>query len=599
MTFSKSSLFAAVAAAISSSAFAADNNTASTVIVTATRTAQTIDASLASVTVITQQQIEQQQATDLRGLLTAISGIDMTNSGGSGKATSMFIRGTSSSHVLFLIDGIRIGSATTGTPAIQDIPLDQIERIEIVRGPRSSLYGADAIGGVIQIFTKKGHKGERGSIEAGYGSFTSNKLSASMSGSSDKLSYMVSGSQFSTEGINALSTSDKDLDGYSNSSLNTNLQYQLGKTAYINANFMQSKGINEYDDSFTTTNIKTTQYVQQVTGIKLFFPAASNWDMTLSTAQSVDKTDNYTGGAFKSKFDTTKTSALWQNDISISDSNLLTLGMDFVNDKVGSTTAYTETSRNNTAAFLQHQWTGESNDISVGLRTDNNQSYGINQTGNIAWGYNFSTATRMIASYGTAFKAPTFNQLYYPNYGIDTIRPEKSESMEIELRKKHSWGNASVSVYNTRLTDLIQASPLKNIDKANIRGIELRLTTRIAGWDTQLEYSRLDPRDLKTGKLLARRSQESWRINMDRNNGKWTAGISMVGQGYRYDDAANTASKRLDGYNLINLRLSYAISKKMTFKWKIENLMDVQYQTVQNYNQPGFSTWLSLAYQGF
>jgi len=590
MKFTSPVFLAALSMAVSHPIMAEEQ---SPIIVTATRTAQTVDDSLASVTVITAEQIAQKQVNDLRELLTSISGIDMTNSGGMGKATSMFMRGTSSSHVLVMIDGIKIGSATNGNIAFQHIPVNQIERIEIVRGPRSSLYGSEAVGGVIQIFTKKGNSQEQANLEIGYGSFSTNKISAGVSGKGGKTTYSLNASHLKTNGFNAKDDTETDNDGYDNNSVTFNVSHEISNTSSLQLNTMRASGHNEYDGTYYNNN----DYVQQTTGLQYTLAPLTNWNMKFNVSESRDENDNFLDSTFKTRYNTTRTNYSWQNDFNIGTSQILTVGADYQNDKVESTTTYNETSRNNTAAFIQHQWNGDNNDLQLALRNDDNEAFGTHTTGNIAWGHDFSKKTRLIASYGTAFKAPTFNDLYWPGAGNLDLKPEESETIEIEVRKEHSWGNASVSVYNTKINNLISGWPPTNVNKAEINGLEIRLDTKIAGWEIQAEVSLLDPQDKDTGKILQRRSQQSLRIDMDKTSGKWSTGISLIGQGHRFDDTDNT--DRINGYGIVNLRASYAVSKKMSIKWKIENLFDKKYETALDYNNAGISGFISVVYQGF
>lgn len=589
MKFTKPVFLATLSMAISLPVMAEKQ---SPIIVTATRTAQTADDSLASVTVITEEQIKQQQPNDLRDLLASISGIDMTNSGGIGKATSMFMRGTSSSHVLVMIDGIKVGSATSGNIAFQHIPVNQIERIEIVRGPRSSLYGSEAIGGVIQIFTKKGKAEEQANIEIGYGSFATNKISAGVSGKSGKTTYSINANHLKTNGFNAKDDTETDNDGYNNNSVAFNFSHEINKSSSLQLNTMRASGHTVFDGFYNNND-----FVQQTTGLQYTVSPLSNWNMKINASESRDESDNFSGSTFQTQFNTTRTNYSWQNDINIGASQLLTLGADFQNDKVDSTTTYNETSRDNTGVFIQHQWNGENNDLQAALRHDDNQAFGTNNSGNIAWGHDFSNTTRMIASYGTAFKAPTFNDLYWPSAGDPNLKPEKSKTTEIELRKKHSWGDASVSIYHTQIDNLISGWPPANVNKAEIKGLEIRLNTNLAGWETQAEISLLDPRDKATNKILQRRSKQSLRIDMDKKSGQWSTGLSFIGQGYRFDDTAN--ADKISGYGIVNLRASYAASKKVSIKWKLENLLDKEYETALNYNNAGRSAYISIHYQGF
>ncbi len=574
----------------------------SPIIVTATRTAQTVDDSLASVTVITKEQIEQQQADDLVTLLTSVSGIDLTNNGGLGKTTSIFMRGTSSKHVLVMIDGIKIGSATLGSIAFQHIPVNQIERIEIVRGPRSSLYGSNAIGGIIQIFTKEG-KGEPSlNAELGYGSNNTTKASAGISGKSNKTAYSINTSYLNTDGINAIKSNNPDDDGYNNTSFSANIKHNLSATSYISLNLFHASGNSEYDNEFNSTDAFDADFTQETAGISYAASPLKNWQLIFKVGQGLDRSENFKNDIDDGVFTTERDMYSWQNNITIGNSSILTAGIDYQNDVVNSsTTTYDKTSRYNTGYYIQQQWLGDKNDIIAALRVDDNEAFGKHTTGNIAWGYNFPNKIKLITSYGTAFKAPTFNDLYWPDTGFGggdpTLVPEKSKTAEIEVRKVHSWGNASVSLYNTTIDNLIADWPPSNIDKAEIKGIELRLNTKIAGWQTKAEISLLDPRDKATNKILVKRSQQSLRIDMDKKAGKWSTGISFIGQGHRYNDATNT--DKINGYGIINLRASYAISKKTSIKWKIDNILDKEYETTDNYNSPGLSGFVSISYQGF
>lgn len=565
------------------------------VIVTATRTAQTIDETLSSVTVITEEQIKQQQPHDLVSLLTSVNGIDMTNQGGMGKLSSIFMRGTNSSHLLVMIDGMKIGSATSGTIPFQHIPVSQIERIEIVRGPRASLYGSEAIGGVIQIFTKKGKEKLNSHIDLGYGTYATQRLSAGLSGKSNNTSYAFNASQLKTDGFTTLNGTETDLDGYQNNSISLNLSHALSDTSALALNVLQASGETEYDGSYQDS----TNYVEQTTGIQYTFAPSQNWDVKLNASQSLDQADNFKDAVLQSKFNSTRDNLSWQNNIVVADNQLLTLGVDYQNDSVDSSTNYNKTSRYNTAGFVQHQWFGENNDMQVSARNDNNQNFGSHNTGSIAWGHDFENKYRLITSYGTAFKAPTFNDLYYPGYSNENLKPEESNTVEVEVRKSSDWGKWSVNAYHTNITNLIVfvgSAPI-NVNKASISGVELSLSTLFAGYNTQFEVAALDPRDKETNKLLQRRTQRTVKIIMDKEHGKWASGFTITGQGNRYDDKNN--ANLLKGYVTFDTRARYAISKSLHVKAKIENLFDKKYETVKGYNNPERSVFVSLSYTGF
>ena len=581
---------------LTNNTFAADDNS---IIVTATRTAQTTDDSLASVTVITHEQIEQQQANDIPELLNGIQGIDISNSGGLGKSTSIYMRGTNAEHVLIFIDGIRIGSATLGTVSIQHIPVSQVERIEIVRGPRASLYGSNAIGGVIQIFTKKA-KSNSVTATIGYGSQNTTKASVGLNSISDNDQYAINVAYFDTTGINALKTSDQDKDGYDNTSISANYKHTFSNKSSLTTTLLHAQGNNQYDDSFTATNVVDADYVQQVIGLNYTTEIVNNWQAALKISQSQDKSTNYKNSANNGTFNTQRNMISWQNDLTLSDSLLLTAGIDFQNDKVTSTTAYDVKSRDNTGYFIQQQWFGTSNDLIAAIRADDNEAFGSHTTGNISWGKDLGNDYRIISSYGTAYKAPTFNNLYYPGSSDPTIKPEESESYEIELRGKGKNSHWNINLYQTKINNLIvYPAPsylVTNLDKSTIEGLEVGATLLQKDFDTSVQLSFIDPTDDSTKKVLARRSKRSLKFNIDENTGKWRSGLEILVKSSRFDNANNTT--KLSGYSLVNLNTRYALSKKWTFRANINNLFATKYQTVNNYNSEELGVFASIHYSG-
>ncbi len=565
---------------------------ADAVIVTATRTAQTVDQSLASVTVINHEEIERSQAKSIEELLTGLAGIDASTKGGYGKVSSLFLRGTNSNHVLVLIDGMQVGSATLGTTSFEFLPLDQIERIEIVRGPRSSLYGAQAIGGVIQIFTRQGGKKYQTRLKLGAGSNNLKKASVNTSGSHGNSRYSYSLSSLKTDGFDARDDTEFDEDGYSNLSGSVQFRHDFDSGLSVDARIMQAQGDTEYDGS----RQNSSDFVQRSSGVTLSYPFSENWFSALKTGTSLDNSKNFLNGTQASTFITKREFANWQNDITLGRLGLLTAGIDYQNDKVESTSAYPFTERDNTGLFVQHQGQIRRNDLAVSLRLDDNEVYGEQTTGSFAWGYSLPNNMRITASYGTAFKAPTFNDL---SANLE-IKPEESETAELGLEHTHDWGLIALNTYVTKINKLISWRPTDegpwapfNDDNAKIRGAELRASADIMGWNSRVEFSWQDPRNQDTGEPLFNRTQRSARIDMDRQFGKFTTGLTLIAQGTRQDAAV---TQPLAGYGIVNLRTSWAISKQWTLKGNIKNLGDKDYETVANYNTGGRLFYVGVSY---
>jgi len=580
----------------------------SPIVVTATRNAQTIDDSLASVTVITREEIERTQAEDLLELLTGKMGIDIINNGGRGKASSLYLRGTSSEHVLVLIDGAKMGSATLGSVSFQHLPVSQIDRIEIVRGPRSSLYGSEAIGGVIQIFTRKGKKSFSANESITIGRYRSTQIStgASMNNTDTALSVQLGYDE--TGGFSSQKGNDPDDDGYQNTSFSATFGHKFNDRIALDTSFIQAETKTEYDSWVPTTDYES-KGVQQATTARLKYTPTSEWEMTFGLDQGRDESQQIANTLKTDRFDTVRNRVYLQNDITLNDNVLLVLGFDRQTDTISSNIDYAETSRDNTGVFVQHQWFMQNTDILFALRNDNNEAFGNTTTGNIAWGYRLNKTMRLLASYGTAFRAPTFNALYYPISGNPDLSPEESTSSEIGISGTQHWGNWNFNLYHTKINDLINWAcvidcndadffndiwkPL-NIGKARIRGLEAGITTHIREWRIASSLSLVDPEDVNTGNKLQQRAFRTARIDIDKNIKKFSAGASIMGQGFRYTDTQN--SEKLDSYYLINLRASYSVSKQWMLRLKLDNALNEDYELKQSYNTAGRSVFATVSY---
>ncbi len=581
------------------------------IVVTATRTAQTADETLAAVTVISRQEIERLQARSIEDLFRGLPGISIANSGGPGKFTTVFMRGTESDHVQVLIDGIRVGSATSGTTSFENIPIDQIERIEIVRGPRSSLYGTEAIGGVIQIFTRRGTRSGKPSLSFGGGSYGTLNGSANLSMGNARgwLNLGVSG--VGTNGFNACRGStisgcfhpdpDPDKDGYRNISGSAQAGYRFDNGLEIASNFLHAAGKTEFDGS--TFGPNNSLITQQVFGGSASFSPLDIWKIKLTAGRSRENLDSFQDKAFLTQFDTRRDTVMLQNDLRLFTNQLTTLGGDYQHDHVDSTTQYTVNSRYNLGIFAQHQASIARHNLQASLRLDSNQQFGEHVTGGIGWGYALTNNTRLTANFGNAFKAPTFNDLYFPGFSNANLRPEVSRSIELGVKGNTDWGGWTLNLYETRIKDLIsfdsRTSSVANVDKALIRGVEGTLNTLIKGWHVNINVTLLHPIDKSSGfnrgNILARRAQQSFRLDTYRTYGKYTLGTLLLAEGQRYDDPGNT--RELNGYVKVDLRAEYQINQRWRLQGRIENIFDKQYETAAFFNQPGRNFFATLRYQ--
>lgn len=591
------------------------------VLVTATRTEIALADSLAPAQVIDRADIERSQARSVPDLLRGRAGIDVGNQGGLGKLSNLSIRGSEADHVLVLIDGIRVGSVSAGLTAFQDIPVDQIDRIEIVRGPRSSLYGSEAVGGVIQILTRrdKGVIAPRFRVSAGTHSLR--EASAGIGGGIGHGWFGADVAYQRTDGINACRgtsgdpnnpfdgagcfVDEPDYDGYRNRSLNLRGGLSASDALSIEGTALRAESRNEFDGDFGGNEAHN---VQQVVGGKLTYTPKTEFRLTLQAGRSYDKSKNFYASPNKqprqhvSTFDTYRDSASAQTDFSVRESDLISIGLDWQQDHIQSSTAFNVTSRRNSAGFIEYQSTFGAQQIEVSLRRDENEQFKGHTTGNLGWAYTFADHWMLRTSIGSAFKAPTFNDLYFPFFGNPTLEPEKSHSFNAGITRNTPQWKLAVDAYETRVDNLItyDAALLlpNNIDEARIRGLELTASTTVAGWDLSTQLSHTNPRNHSTGanygNVLARRARSTGRIDIDRDFGAFHLGATLFGASHRYDDAANNLW--LGGYSTFDLRSEYALTKHWTFQARVSNVFNRRYETIQWYNQPGREFAFSLRY---
>jgi len=576
------------------------------VLVTATRSAQTADEALASVTVLDRQAIEQKQALSLPELLRGLPGVDFVSNGGLGQPASLFMRGTNSDHVLVLIDGVKVGSPTLGNASLHWLPLDSIERIEVVRGPRSGLYGAEALGGVVQIFTRAGQATPwQGYL--GYGTDETYSVGVSHSGGSQRSRYFLSASQLDSQGFNACLgdmssgcfTLEPDDDGYDNRSFSTRLTHQWSPGVRLNAHALRSEGHSAYDSSLQNE----VDYVQQLWGLDADWQLSTHWLMQLSYSEAQDNADNFGNNMGHSVFDTQRNQWHWQNQWRLGEAHDVIVGYDFSQDQVDSSTAYLFDSRDNQGYYAQYQYLGAQWNLQAAVRQEDNEQFSEHTTGNLALGLTLAEQLHAFLSYGTAFAAPTFNDLYYPGFSNPKLKPESSHSLELGLSQTQTAYQWRFSLYQTNIEDLISigfdsatgAFAVDNVDAATIQGAEFSAAWRtVSGLDISSQITWLEAKDDATQKELARRSPLTFNLEISETLAQSKATLQILAQEHRYDDRAN--QRRLPGYGIVNLRWERTLDSHWTFCTRFENLLNKEYSSVYHYQMPGRSYFIELRY---
>jgi vitamin B12 transporter len=604
-TLYSSLLLASVSASLT--AHAANNDEIlPEMLVTATRSDTARNELASAATVYTREDIERLQVRTLPDLLKGSTGVDVVQQGGYGQLSSVSIRGTNSNHILVLIDGIKAGSVSAGTTAFELIPIEQIERVEIIRGPQSSLYGSEAIGGVIQIFTRKGAQTEKPSVsvEAGGGSYDTHREAGNISGRWQKSWYNLGVSNIESNGFSALSTpADPDRDGYRNTAVNARVGHRFDNSAEVEAFFMRAEGVNRFDngkpkDSQCDVSDPLSycpnqkQFVSQVVGTSLSKYLRENWQSTLRLGQTRDEgTYIFPTGSFESSLNTSRWNVSWLNEIKVSDNHRATLGADYRVDEVDGSdkVKFDKTSRYDVGVFGEiHSRLFDNHFLNASLRWDKNQAFGDYVTGNIGWRFNWLHGLSAFANFGNAFKAPTFNDLYRPDWGGNpNLKAEQSSNVEVGFGGDHGWGKWELRAYHTDIDNLIAfgSTRMENINKAQIDGIEAEIATEVLGWNHKLTGNLLSPRDRIKNTRLNRRADKTLSYDVSKKLGAFDLGATVLAQSDRPDiDYFTWEPTKVAGFVTLDFRTAYHIDKNWMISGKLNNILDKHYQTVSNYN---------------
>jgi vitamin B12 transporter len=554
-------------------------------VVTATLAPRTADETLSSVTLLDEATLRRQDPTSVTDLLRGQPGVDLTTNGSFGKNSSVYLRGTGNESTLLMIDGIRLRSATAGGAAWHYLDPRMFQRAEIVRGPKGSLYGADAVGGVVQLFTPEAKEGgPHPSVSVGGGSFNTQRYSATLSGESGGTRYSFAGSRFDTDGTPV--RRDGEDKGYDNTTGLARLSHTFDGGGELGMLALRARGSNEYDGG-------EMDFVQQVAGVYAELPVTGNWRSRLTLSEARDELDNHAEAtdwepAGTSILETRTQTVRWQNALSFGLHELVA-GAEHSEDRVSGTTEFEENRRDNTAVFAQGLLDFAPFAVQAGLRYDDNEAYGDEVTGSLALGYDLDGAHTLRASYGTAFRAPTFNDLYWPNSGNPELNAETSETVEVGVRGNYRSWYWDLAAYQTDLDDMIAWAPgegglwaPQNIAEARIRGVELSAGAEIEDWTLAAALTWLDPENRSgdyAGKRIQRRAGQSARFDVDRELGEWSLGGSWILQGYRYNDAAN--EDRINGFGLVNLRAGWQFAPLWSARLTVENALDKEYTTAR------------------
>ena len=578
-------------------------------VTTPARLAQPLEDALPSTSVITRAEIERTQAQELVQLLSRQAGIEFAQAGGPGAQAAIFVRGANSSQVLVLVDGIRMNSALSGGPVLGGVALDTIERIEISRGNLAALYGSSAIGGVVQIFTRApSGTSATASVEGGQGQTLNGAVNAGWADEASRVSFTAASrrsTQFSAidpaqvrtgpfvAGVNA------DLDGNRNDSAAFNASHLFANGARLAASYWRSRNVVDFDDTSDgplATHTETS--LQQSWQASARVPVWGPWTSELALGQFNEDSENQVSVASfnAGNFSARNRQATWKNDVALGAGWTGTLAVEWLQQRGGATSydpafagAYTAFERDVTSTWAGAQGGLGEHEFQFAVRYDGYSDTASATTGLASWAWRFAPQWRAGLQVSNAFRAPSFNDLYFPGFGNPDLAPEKSESAEASLAWQGATWRVRAATYVTKSRDLIAYDPatfrVENIAEARSTGLELTAAGQVGLWALGANASWVRPINLDTDERLARRAP--WSINGSAiyEAGRWRAGGELSYVGPRWDADINTFARvSLDPYVLVRLVGSVQLTPQLALTARVENLFDEKYQTISGYN---------------
>jgi vitamin B12 transporter len=558
------------------------------VVVTAARMPQRLTDLLADVTVIDALQIRRSGAQSLAELLQRQPGVEIVQNGGPGASSGVFLRGANTAQTVVLVDGLRVSSSTAGATALEAIPLDQIDRIEILRGPSSSLYGADAIGGVIQVFTRKPGRAPEVNASAGYGTYDTAIGSAGVGGGNDVVRGSLQVTARHSDGFNAIVNPanfsyDPDRDGYRDASVSAQGVLTLAKDHDLSAQFFRSRLDNQFDggDAFDDRTVTTLTSWQ----VALRDRILPTWESRLSAGEGEDDSVSKLASG-DAPFRTRQRQYAWQNDLALDAagaSHRVTLAVERREERVATDPPFAVTLRTTNSVTAVYSGTLGAHALQANVRNDDSSQFGSRTTGALAYGYRISPQWRVTASVGTAFKAPTFNDLYFPGFSNPDLRPETAHNVEAGAYYTTQLGgvrlDARAVAWHNRVRDLIvfqcdadfNCAP-QNVNDATLKGITLGFDAVAERTSVHASADLQAPRDDATGNLLPRRARRHGAVQVLQQAGPMSLGAELVASSRRFDDAENL--RPLGGYAIVNLTAEWPLDATTTLFLRADNVFD-------------------------
>jgi len=594
-------------------------------VVTATRVSQPVTDVIADVSIIGRETLDRAGQTSLREILAQQPGVQFTSNGSYRSNTGLFLRGASSTQTIVLIDGIRVGSATSGTASLENIPLERIERIEILRGAASALYGPDAVGGVVQIFTREPTAGMNIDVTAGLGTDGQAQASVSLRGTTGAIGYSVGVSRERASGISvidnpAANAFNPDKDGFSTTSFDARLVGKLNRDHELTLSLLNSKSDYQFDGTPSPNRLGLTRLTSdarakpELTQLSLKWDARwlPNWKSTVRVGTSQDDSisefyrfsDGALGG--RSKFNTDREQVSWQNDISFG-SDLLTLLLETRSEKVDSSTVYTVNKRDIDSVMAAYALNRKNWNALLVARHDDNSQFGGFNNWSISGGYEITEDLKLVGSSGTTFQAPTFNQLYFPCptpclltsfRGNPSLTPQQGRSNEVGIRYSRGHTRLSALVYRNSVQGFITPSTNSQSDLALLTGATLSWEQSWGFTGLVASYDYADPRVKPSNQRVLRVAKHMLNARVTQKMGEVAVFGELKLSSDREDSKVNRAPGRdvLAGYGVLNLGANWSVRKDLTLQARVNNVTNKQYALANTFSMPGRNVFVSVAW---
>jgi len=573
------------------------------IVVTATRIPTPQSQVLPDVSVLRAEDIRRAGQSTLVELLQTLPGVEINQIGGAGSTSSLFIRGGNAQHTLVLVDGVPMTSATLGSTRLEHLPLALVERIEVVRGPMSHLYGSEAMSGVVQIFTRQGTAQPEASVTLGGGGFGRKQVEAALTGTNGALRYSLAAGHDEQAGFSAKKApNDPDKDGYRNTHALLNLSWQLNAAHTLSTHAMTASAKSEFDDGAAAYDSHSRARISTI-GVALKSDLGA-WSSRVSADLVKDAvyTQGNFFGAYSSQIDMDKWSLAWQLDGQTALGQVQTL-LERQDWDIGGDVAYTVTARQRDVLMLGWSNTFGRHGMQANVRQDEDSQFGGYTTGMLGYGWSFLPGWRAVASVATAYRAPAFNDLYWPGSGNPNLKPEEARNREVGVRYKSARTEAGLMLYRNDVAELIQWAPTgpggawqpSNVASARLQGVTLSAKHGLGDFTLRGSVDWQEPIDTSTGNLLILRAKRHAALGLDYRKQALNLSLDWLLQDERFNDAANTT--RLAGYGVVHLALGYQLSKDWALNARLENVFDKDYERSSGYHTPERNLFVSVRYQ--